>query len=154
MKNTTRKNPEKKTPPGEKSKTNPDQKANAFTIVELVIVVTILALLAALAIPEALQAHKESKAAACGAALLAIEAAKDQWRHQYPGARNPTEEELKVFFAGGQLPSDPWGVGFQNVTNLDAVASHPYDNNPFYEPKGNCAPDNGYNDANQLQRNP
>jgi prepilin-type N-terminal cleavage/methylation domain-containing protein len=127
----------------------------AFTLIELVIVVTVLTILASIAVPEVLQARNKTRAANAGSACRAIEAAKDMWRKDYPGVPIPDINSLKIYFPNNSFPKDPWnipGTGFLHVTDLTKPTEHIYNNNPKFEPAGNCAPDNGYNDSYQPRR--
>jgi type II secretory pathway pseudopilin PulG len=129
-----------------------------FTLVELIIIMFVILTLATLAVPEVLSARKESRALLCGTALKQIEAAKSAWAREFPGASIPNEQALQRYFPQGSLPTDPWGIGFQDVTTLNIEASHPYNGNPAFEKRG-ADPDadsdgdgvedileNGYND--------
>lgn len=120
-----------------------------FTLVEAIIVLVVLSILLGIAVPEVVSGLKTTRAANCGIALRTIEAAKERWRFQYPGAGNPTLDQLRPYFPGGKIPEDPWGVGFQNVTDLSNIATHPYNGDYRYEPAGNNGLENGYNDAFQ-----
>lgn len=126
----------------------PARKNPGFTVVEMVIVVAILTIIVAIAVPEVQRAVRTAKAGTCGAAMRQIETAKYQWKGQYPGV-TPTKAQLSTYFPGGKFPTDPWGIGFQNETSLTNVVTHTYNNNAAFEPEGNCGPENGYNDAFQ-----
>ena len=121
-----------------------------FTIVELIIILVVISIMATLAIPEVLDARKDSRALMCGAALKNIEAAKSAWAREFPGAPIQSSNSLNRYFPSGMFPQDPWGIGFNNVTNLNTETSHNYNGNPSYEPRGSSAPGwltNGYNDT-------
>lgn len=123
-------------------------KKKGVTLVEMVIVLVILSILTGIAIPEVMRGITTTKAANCGVAIRAIEAAKDRWKAEFPGAP-PTEANLQRYFPTGQFPKDPWGIGFENVTNLSVTTTHIYNNIARFEPQENCGPENGYNDAFQ-----
>jgi prepilin-type N-terminal cleavage/methylation domain-containing protein len=125
------------------------KKTQGFTVVELMIVVVILSIIIGIATPEIMEARKCSRGLACGNALRQIEQAKEQWRRDYPGQPISTVSDLLQYFPGGQVPQDPWGVGFVGVTDLTVITTHPYNNNPAYEPNNNCSSTNGYNDIAQ-----
>jgi prepilin-type N-terminal cleavage/methylation domain-containing protein len=138
---------------------------NAFTLVELVIVLSILGILLGLAVPTVLDARNRSRAAAAGSACRAIETAKNLWKKDFPGAPITNADDLKRYFPGGNYPPDPWGVAgtpYLNVTDLTKPTQHAFNGNCAYEPVANCNTstdadnngvkdilENGFNDAAQ-----
>jgi len=60
-------------------KLNTYRRTSAFTLVEIMIVVAIIGLLAAIAIPNFVRARETSQTNACVNNLRQIDAAKDQW---------------------------------------------------------------------------
>jgi hypothetical protein len=130
--------------------TNPlfGSKSNAFTIIELIIILVVLSILVSIAVPEVLSARKETRGLMCGAALNQIEAAKSAWKREFPGAPLNSTNDLLRYLPSG-FPKDPWGIGFNNVTNLNTPVSHDYNGQAAFEPAGSSAPgwlENGYND--------
>lgn len=123
-------------------------KTNGFTLVEMIIVLVVLSILVTIAIPEVMRGMRTTKAATCGAAIRQIQTAKERWRAEFPGV-TPTTAQLARYFPAGGYPKDPWGIGFQNETDLTKTTSHVYNNDPRFEPEDNCGPENGYNDAFQ-----
>jgi prepilin-type N-terminal cleavage/methylation domain-containing protein len=94
-------------------KTNPIQKAG-FTLVEIMIVVAIIGLLAAIAIPNFVRARTTSQQNACINNLRLIDGAKQQWaleQHQQDHASiSSSGAELQPYLghgAAGELPSCP-----------------------------------------------
>jgi prepilin-type N-terminal cleavage/methylation domain-containing protein len=78
-----------------------------FTLVEIMIVVAIIGLLAAIAIPNFVQARKTSQTNACINNLRQIDGAKQQWaleNGQLPTA-TPTAAQLQVFLGRGTAGS-------------------------------------------------
>lgn len=67
-----------------------------FTLVEIMIVVAIIGLLAAVAIPNLVRARKQAQQTACIANLRAIEGAKETWalENKKGGQDTPTEADL------------------------------------------------------------
>lgn len=138
----------------------------AFTLVELVIVLSILGILLGIAIPTVLDARNRSRAAAAGSACRAIQTAKNLWKKDFPGAPITNADDLKRYFPGGNFPPDPWGVSggppYKNVTDLTKPTEHAFNGQCAYEPVPNCNPntdadgnkvkdilENGLNDASQ-----
>jgi general secretion pathway protein G len=108
-----------------------------FTLIEVMVVVVILGVLAALIVPNVIGKDDEARVKATAVDLKQIAGALDQYRldnHKYP----TTEEGLaalqkkpasaKVFPDGGYLQSsieDPWGNPFQYVS--PGSNGRPYD---------------------------
>src|SRR5688572_2395188 len=70
-----------------------------FTLVEIMIVVAVIGLLAAMGIPHALHAYARSQRGACISQLRQIESAKQQWAMDsgQGGGTTPTEAEVAPF---------------------------------------------------------
>jgi type II secretory pathway pseudopilin PulG len=123
---------------------------NAFTVIELIIILTVISILVTLAVPEVLDARRNARSLACGVALNQIEAAKSAWAREFPGAPIGSTNDLLRYFPGGKLPADPWRQQFIGVTDLSVVTSHPFNGNPVYEPAGaspSTIMSNGHNDT-------
>jgi prepilin-type N-terminal cleavage/methylation domain-containing protein len=74
-----------------------------FTLIEIMIVVAIIALLAAIAVPSALRARKRSQATTSLETLRILDAATDQWAIEYgksPGSSPSTTDLMKYVKAG------------------------------------------------------
>jgi prepilin-type N-terminal cleavage/methylation domain-containing protein len=85
-----------------------------FTLVEIMIVVAIIGLLAAIAIPNFVKARTTSQQNACINNLRLIDAAKQQWaleqRQQTTSVPNSDGSDLQPYLgrgANGELPSCP-----------------------------------------------
>jgi len=88
------------------------RKKAGFTLVEIMIVVAIIGLLAAIAIPNFVRARTTSQQNACLNNLRQIDGAKQQWALEFYAATNarPGIAELQPYLgrgAGGSLPSCP-----------------------------------------------
>lgn len=131
-----------------------NKKFEAFTLVEVIIAVTIILILSAVLFPNVLYSLRMAKALQCGSSMRAIETAKAHWRMENPDWQSlwtnnnrPSSNDLAKYFTSSTFPQDPWKVGFSNVLNPFTNVSHVFNGNPKYEPKGSTNPlANGYND--------
>jgi prepilin-type N-terminal cleavage/methylation domain-containing protein len=82
-----------------------------FTLVEIMIVVAIIGLLAAIAIPNMLRARASAQTSACIDNLRLIDAAKQQWalEQKQVGAITPQATDLQPYLGrgSGELPWCP-----------------------------------------------
>src|SRR5271154_2907575 len=82
-----------------------------FTLVEIMIVVAVPGMLAAIAIPNFVKARATSQQNACINNLRQIDAAKNQWALE-KGKTNgdmPTADDIKVYLMHNRLPVCPAG---------------------------------------------
>lgn len=90
-----------------------------FTLVEIMIVVAIIGLLAAIAVPNFVQARTTSRTNACINNLRLIEAAKEQWALANNAADTAatTNANVTPYLKGGVMPTCPGGGTYttQNV---------------------------------------
>lgn len=86
---------------------------NGFTLVEIMIVVLIIGLLAAIAVPGFARARADARAKTCVNNLRLIEAAKDQWAMATGAAEaatvTTTDAEYIQQFKGNTQPQCPVG---------------------------------------------
>jgi len=99
---------------------------DAFTLVEIMIVVTIIGLLAAVAIPNFVRARNTAQRNACITNLRQIDGAKQQWaiENKRGDTDIPTPDDIKVYIKNEQFPSCPGGGSYSvNAVNTDPTCS-------------------------------
>jgi len=104
---------------------------SAFTLVEIMIVVAIIGLLAAIAIPSFVRARKSAQANACINNLRIIDAAKQQWAIENNKSPNdlPNQNDIAPYIGRNQnianviCPSG--GTSFDDSYNINSVAEPP-----------------------------
>lgn len=98
-----------------------------FTLVEIMIVVAIIGLLAAIAIPNFVRARTTAQRNACINNLRIIDAAKEQWAIETNAAEGatPGADNLQEYIKGGQMPTCPVGnaVYTINAIGIDPACS-------------------------------
>ena len=94
----------------------------AFSLLEMLIVVAIIALIAVLATPEVMRAQVRGKAASETENLRMIQAAKAQFSAENPGVQLSALGQLLPYFPDGKLPVSPWGVTYNMTEVLDRAA--------------------------------
>lgn len=96
----------------------------AFTLAEVMIVVAILSILVSVAIPNVNEALRDSKAAECSAHLREIEAAKDAYALDHPGAETVTAAQLMPYMKyRDSLPACPVGGTYSHVEDLHILVA-------------------------------
>jgi prepilin-type N-terminal cleavage/methylation domain-containing protein len=100
---------------------------NGFTLVEIMIVVLIIGLLAAIAVPGFARARDDARSKTCVNNLRLIEAAKDQWAMATGAvegaAVTATDAEYIEQFKGSVEPECPVGGG--TAYTVGAVGANP-----------------------------
>jgi prepilin-type N-terminal cleavage/methylation domain-containing protein len=96
-----------------------------FTLVEIMIVVAIIGLLAAIGIPNFVRARQTAQTNACINNLRVIDSAKQQWALEkgQVSTATPTDTDIEPYFgrAGSFMPKEPLGGSY----NIYAVNTAP-----------------------------
>ena len=93
-----------------------------FTLVEIMIVVAIIGLIAAIAIPNFIRARQTAQGQACAQNLEQIDGAKQQWGFETNAgdADTPVEADLQPYLSNQAFPACP-SSGAYTIGNLAAV---------------------------------
>ena len=106
-------------------KLNPSCRSG-FTLVEIMIVVAIIGLLAAIALPNFVRARNTTQRNTCINQLRQIDGAKHQWALEYRknDTDTPTQDALRVYIRGLLFPACPGGGSYAiGAMNINPVCS-------------------------------
>ena len=96
-----------------------------FTLIEIMIVVLIIGILLAIAVPNFVKAREGSRARACSSSLKQIEAAKEQWAMDNKKGSTDTPADTDLFGAEAYIkakPVSPCGAAYTTGTVAAAPA--------------------------------
>jgi prepilin-type N-terminal cleavage/methylation domain-containing protein len=99
---------------------------NGFTLVEIMIVVAIIGLLAAIAVPNFVRARETAQKNAIINNLRVIESAKQQWalEKKKASADVPVSTDLTPYLKGNNMPTAVAGETYNiNAVNAEATAT-------------------------------
>jgi len=100
----------------------------AFTLVEIMIVVAIIGLMAAIAVPNLLRAREKTQLSLIQNNLRLIDNAKQSWalENNQPSSATPTSEQLAPYFNKSKFPDGSVGETYNiGKVNESATASLP-----------------------------
>src|SRR6266849_8625554 len=101
-----------------------NSRAAGFTLVEIMIVVAIIALLAAIAIPNFVKARSASQKSACIANLKQVSGAKSTWALEQKKVNSDSPADTDLFGANQYIRVQPTCPGGGTYT-IDIVANPP-----------------------------
>jgi len=99
-------------------------KKGGFTLIEIMIVVAVIGLLAALAVPNFFKARAKTVANQCVNNLRLIQSAKDQYSFENAITSTvvPGEADIEIYMKNSVIPSEPTGSSYSiNAINTNAT---------------------------------
>jgi prepilin-type N-terminal cleavage/methylation domain-containing protein len=108
------------------------KRTQGFTLVEIMIVVAIIGLLAAIAIPNFVRARSTSQKNACINNLRQIDGAKQQWalENKAVDSSTPGNTDISPYLKGNVMPACPangsYTVGSIATSPTCSIAGHTY----------------------------
>jgi prepilin-type N-terminal cleavage/methylation domain-containing protein len=96
-----------------------------FTLVEIMIVVLIIGILLAIAVPNFIKARETSRAKSCIANLKQIESAKEQWAMDTKAASTATPGGTDLYGATNYVRSEPFCPSGTAAYTIGAMATRP-----------------------------
>ena len=118
------------------------RQVSGFTFIEMVIVVTIIGLLAAIAVPKAIQARDKAQTHTCVENLLHLDESKQQWATEYRKAETavPTTDDIAPYFRANMMPFCPakghYTIGSVEDPSLCSLYARGHIVNPDDAPSG------------------
>jgi prepilin-type N-terminal cleavage/methylation domain-containing protein len=105
-------------------KTNINTSRSGFTLVEIMIVVAIIGLLAAIAIPNFSKARSTAQRNACISNLRQIDGAKQMWatENRKTDSDVPSDSDIAAYLKGNVMPTCP-GTGAKY--NIRSIGENP-----------------------------
>lgn len=100
------------------------KKSKGFTLVEIMIVVLIIGILLAIAVPNFIKARESSRAKTCIANLRQVESAKEQWAMENKKGANDTPAWADLVGANAYMKAQPACPSGGNYTIGD-IATQP-----------------------------
>jgi prepilin-type N-terminal cleavage/methylation domain-containing protein len=108
-------------------------RTSGFTLVEIMVVVAIIGLLSAIAVPNFIQTRQAAQVKTCLSNLRQIDYAKQQWalENRAGGGATPTEADIGVYLGRNQsltnivCPASPLGATFADSYNINSVSNPP-----------------------------
>jgi prepilin-type N-terminal cleavage/methylation domain-containing protein len=97
------------------------RRKGGFTLIEIMIVVLIIGILLAIAIPNFMKARESSRTKSCIANLKQIQAAKEQWAMDTKAAPGAAVADTDLYGAGLYIETEPTcpSGGTYTIENLD-----------------------------------